>query len=283
MKDTAKERLQKSLEKRNSEKLKRLITTDIPSRSNWKNLSGNKVNKLYIDHYVGMTDSNEHLYYCICDCGNVLIARGVYVISGKIKSCGCIGMEKRSKIMTEYNKNRTYEERTKLHLTHGESKTRLYKIWVGIKTRLFNPNATHYEYYGGKNLNMYEEWIPPNSGFVKFKEWAIDNGYDDTKTIDRIDNSKGYYPDNCRWITQKDQLYNTTRSVFIKYDKYNYPASIWSKITGIEPGVICRRYYDGKDIKDVLFCKNVHSINKEYIDFDKEKADSFIQYNKEEG
>lgn len=86
------------------------------------------------------------------------------------------------------------------NLKHGLSKTRLHKEWRGILHRCKNQSASHYEYYGGKGITVCEQWV---NNFVNFYNWAINNGYDDSLTLDRIDNNKGYSPYNCRWVTHK--------------------------------------------------------------------------------
>jgi len=79
---------------------------------------------------------------------------------------------------------------------HGSRHTRLYNIWHGMKQRCFNPNDPNYKYYGGRGAVVCDEWL----SFVSFKEWAESNGYDDTLSIDRIDPTSDYCPQNCRWI-----------------------------------------------------------------------------------
>jgi len=73
-----------------------------------------------------------------------------------------------------------------------------------MKQRCANPKASDYRYYGARGISVCSDWVT----FAPFEEWALANGYGETLTIDRIDNDKGYSPDNCRWVTQRQQLKN---------------------------------------------------------------------------
>ena len=101
---------------------------------------------------------------------------------------------------------------------YAESKTRLYTIWIGMKSRCYNPKYPHYKRYGGRGLTVYFGW---KDDYLAFKSWAISNGYIDTLTIDRIDNDKGYQPDNCRWITRSDNTKKVSRDHAEDIDNIN--------------------------------------------------------------
>ena len=123
---------------------------------------------------------------CVCDCGNYFVASAENLSSGHTKSCGCSTRK------------------------HGlAKKERLYNIWVCMKQRCRDENASNYRYYGGRGISVCDEW---RSDYTKFREWALSHGYKDDLTIDRIDVNENYCPENCRWITIAEQQRNTTRT-----------------------------------------------------------------------
>lgn len=86
---------------------------------------------------------------------------------------------------------------------------RLYKVWQGMKERCYNKNNHAYMNYGGRGITVCEEWLDPRN-FIK---WALENGYDENAprgqcTLDRINNYKGYSPNNCRWVSMNEQTKN---------------------------------------------------------------------------
>jgi hypothetical protein len=93
------------------------------------------------------------------------------------------------------------------NITHGESNTRLFRIWDAMLQRCTNKNKHNYKYYGGRGIKVCDEW----NKYEIFSSWAKNNGYDDSLSIDRIDNDGNYEPSNCRWATQATQHRNTRR------------------------------------------------------------------------
>lgn len=142
--------------------------------------------------------------YCIaeCKCGTVKEVRIDSLISGKSKSCGC---QLSSLAKTAFT-------------THNQSHSRLYSIFNGMKQRCYNKNHNSYHNYGARGIIICEEWL---NNFGKFYTWAINNGYKDDLTIDRIDVDRNYEPDNCQWITLQEQQLNKNNTVYVEYQGNN--------------------------------------------------------------
>lgn len=141
---------------------------------------------------ISTSNKNKKKYNCglyLCDCGNEFIARHEYVKSFHTKSCGCLA-------------RKINAERLK---THGMTNTKIYKSWSHIKERCFVKKDKSYKNYGGRGISMCEEW---RNNFMAFYDWSMANGYQDSLTIDRINNDGNYEPSNCRWTNSTIQACN---------------------------------------------------------------------------
>lgn len=119
--------------------------------------------------------------------------------------------------------------------------SRLNKIWSDMKARCYDPKTQAYKFYGERGITVCEEWLdkevveyPSTKGWLSFKNWALTHGYADDLTIDRIDNNKGYSPDNCRWVSIKTQCNNTRHNRFITYNGRTQTMVQWSEEFGYE-------------------------------------------------
>lgn len=137
---------------------------------------------------------------------------------------------------------------------HGLCNTRLYSIWQTMKQRCGNPKRSNYKYYGKKGITVCEEW---QNSFLAFREWAINNGYSDRLTIDRIDLHKGYSPENCRWATPKQQQNNISTNRKLSYYGETHTVMQWAEKYNISANMIYKRIYRGWDVERALTTKNL--------------------------
>lgn len=98
-----------------------------------------------------------------------------------------------------------------------------------MKKRCLNPNANNYQDYGGRGIIVCDEW----KQYESFKKWAIENGYSDDLSIDRIDVNGNYEPSNCRWATAKQQNNNRRSNKFYSFDGEQHTISEWADIVGV--------------------------------------------------
>jgi hypothetical protein len=119
----------------------------------------------------------------------------------------------------------------------AKNNPRLNRIWRAMKTRCSNANCENYKWYGGKGINVCDEWLT----FYPFYLWAISNGYKENLTIDRIDSNKDYCPENCRWVTEIEQKRNQSNNRPITFNGQTKLAIEWAEITGISEKTICAR------------------------------------------
>lgn len=127
---------------------------------------------------------------------------------------------------------------------NGLSGTRLCAAYRSMIRRCYNENDKSYSDYGARGIIVCDEWL---NDFQAFYDWAMENSYRDDLTIDRIDNNKGYSPDNCRWITNREQQRNKRSNVYIFYNGKNMLLTDVAKEIGVAVGAICTRIKNGKD------------------------------------
>lgn len=218
-----------------SQLLRRGLVTDCGCKTKGR-LIGKRFGRLVVLEYTELgkkTKCGDIVWKCLCDCGNItyVATNNLETKRSKTLSCGCLRKEKATK--------------------HNLSHTKIYKTLVAIKCRCKNKNNKNYLRYGGRGITICEEWDGEN-GFENFYKWSIENGYRDGLTIDRIDNHKGYSPDNCRWTTQKIQMNNTRRNRIIEIDGISHSVTEWSEITGISARTISDRLCRGLDERSAV-------------------------------
>lgn len=164
----------------------------------FRDLTGQRFGRLVVKNFSHFNTKHVAYWVCMCDCGKKRIVSRNNLTSGHTKSCGCLAQEIDSM----------------LFFKHGGRKTRLYKIWCGIKDRCKNKNRDCYKNYGGRGITICNEW---ENDFSVFQNWALNHGYKQDLSIDRIDNNKGYTPENCRWTTNIEQQNNKRNNILINF------------------------------------------------------------------
>lgn len=189
-------------------------------------ITGKRFNMWTVVECVGKNKSGGYMWRCICDCGNERIVEGRSVRGGTSKCCGC-----------------TRGKDNMGNFKHGGKKERLYVVWSSMKQRCLNPNDPYYFRYGGRGISICDDW----KDYRKFREWAESSGYDKNNrdrscTLDRVNNDGNYCPENCRWVTQKEQDNNRSSNHFITNSSgVSKTLSQWSEVTGIRKDTLRRR------------------------------------------
>lgn len=134
---------------------------------------------------------------------------------------------------------------------HGLSNTRLHKIWHSMYCRCYYPTTNQYKNYGGRGIKVCEEW-KHTQGFINFYNWAINNGYKENLTLDRIDNNKGYCPENCRWKTPKEQSNNRRNNVCYTFNGETKTSKQWCELYNVSQTTLLDRLKRGWTLEQAL-------------------------------
>lgn len=191
-----------------------------------------------------MYGQNRSFSLCVCDCGVEKEIATSSLKSGLTKSCGCI------------KRQQTVERNT----THGKSRMKEYKHWMYLKQRCNNANNIRHERYGKRGITVCKRWS--NS----FENFLDDMGLMPTPkhTVERINNNKGYSPDNCVWATLKEQAKNTSKTIRVEYNGKTQLMEDWAKEFDMPVRNLYKRYHKGKR-GDALFFKGNYSIKQKTI------------------
>lgn len=204
--------------------------------ANLIDLTGQRFGRLEVLEYVG-----NRKWKCLCDCGKHKIVDARHLKDGHSKSCGCL--------------------KIKYQITNK----RIFDIWNNMKRRCDNPCDKDSKYYHDKGITYCDEW----NMYEEFETWALNNGYSDNLTIDRIDGNLPYCPENCRWITIEEQQRNKSNNAIYEYKGVSKTLSEWAKEFNIP-----RETLRSRIVK--LGYSFEKAISKPY---GKQKTNVFIEYN----
>lgn len=176
--------------------------------------------------------NNRIFFKCICSCDNKTISqvRSDRLKNGTSKSCGCYKLE----VITKT----------------GMSRDRMYGIWDGMIRRCYDKSNKRYSNYGGRGIRVCKDWL---NDFMIFYNWAIENGYEENLTIERIDVDKNYEPSNCCWITMAEQAKNKTNTIYITLDTgETYRLTDFANQNNVSRETVLKRYKNGINNKERL-------------------------------
>lgn len=194
-----------------------------------EDITGRTFNKLTAIKFHHRDKDHKNYWVFRCSCGKEIITRKTAVTSGTIKSCGCI--------------------RKVPNRTHGLSNDALYSIFQSMKQRCYNKKDRGYTNYGGRGIGVCESWLNKPESFY---DWALTHGYKKGLSIDRIDNNKGYCPENCRWTTMKTQQRNKRTTRLLTYKGETQCLKDWADYYKISGSTLRGRLKRGWSLNDAL-------------------------------
>ena len=209
-----------------------------------KDLTGMVVDDLTViefSHKEKKYKQYQYYWKCKCKCGKEIIRSHRSLLENRgYKSCGCY----RDKILKEHNFKINNPRKS-----HGMSKTRLYKIYAKIKERCYYEKYPEIHLYGGRGIKMCDEW---KKDFMMFYNWAMENGYNEKLSIDRIDFDGDYEPSNCRWADKITQANNKRNNIRLTYNGETHTMPEWARILNLPYSTLADRHKKGKSVEEIL-------------------------------
>jgi hypothetical protein len=199
-------------------------------------LTGLKFGRLTLLEKAGSTPSGQARWLCACDCGGTKIADASQIKRGRTSSCGCLALEQKRQAAqsqcSEYSRTNLYRER---------------KTWENMLARCYNASHVSFKNYGAAGITVCDRWRD------SFPAFAKDMGERPAgKTIDRIDGSKGYFLENCRWADKTEQANNRRTNHRIAIDGQTKTIAEWARHYGMSQFVIHSRLYQGWSVHDAV-------------------------------
>ena len=191
-------------------------------------LKGQQFGRLTVLRKQMMKRHGRAYWLCQCQCGKKVFVKGTDLTLLKTRSCGC------------YRREKTRQTFRK-HGDSGRILSSLYKVWAGMKQRCLNKNCKQYKYYGGRGIKLSKVW----HDYVAFKEWALASGWRKNLEIDRIDNDGNYCPENCRWVTRKENSRNTSRTIWKTINGETKSLAEWCEIYKVSYRMVLQRVSKG--------------------------------------
>jgi hypothetical protein len=203
-------------------------TNELPPKA--KNHFGKRFGFLTAKEYAGKDKNGKARWTCICDCGTEVVAPANGLVTKYITSCGVC------------SKKTNGLKRRKQHRN-----TPLYRKYWSMIDRCQNKSSKVWDRYGGRGITVCDRWRKSFDDFVE------DMGVPGPKmTIERIDNNKGYSPENCRWATMQEQQRNRRDTVFLTFNSQTKCLADWAKELNVTPQALSYRVRNGYSTEDIF-------------------------------
>lgn len=207
-----------------------------------RNISCQRFGRLLAIEDVGKRGLDGRLWRFMCDCGGETIVPLKQVTRGITESCGCLQKEAAARSCVARS-------------THGLNKARINNIWRGMIARCYRDGSVSFHAYGARGIRVCREW---KDSMTTFATWAFSNGYDDEKSIDRIDVNGDYSPENCRWATAQEQCENKRTNHFVTIRGETKTLAAWARQIGIRPAGLAYRIRNNWPDDELISLKDHH-------------------------
>lgn len=177
---------------------------------------------------IRIKNKSRRKVFCVCDCGKEVYVEFSALDTGNTKSCGCLKKETTSSVKS----------------THRMSKSVEYDTWCSIKSRCCNKRNADYKFYGAKGIEMCDRWLESFENFYEDMGERPSGGH----SIDRINSEGGYYPENCRWATKKEQARNQSNNKIIEYKDKKYTLIELSEVLFFDYRLVAERLRNNWDL-----------------------------------
>lgn len=167
-----------------------------------------------------------------CSCGNTAIKRVSNVRSGTATSCGCYAVETTKARLT----------------THGLTGDPRFQVWIDMRKRCLNPDSSEHDNYGGRGIEIHPDWLDNPAKFIADMGPRPKGG-----TIERVDNSQGYTPDNCVWATMSAQQNNKRTNLLLTHRGATATLAQWARSENLPVSTVVFRFHRGLPPEIVLY------------------------------
>ena len=195
-------------------------------------LTGQQYGKLKVLELAVDIPGKKKKWLCRCECGNEIIVAGSNLRNGHTTGCKKCAMK----------------DLKKGNIKHGMSDSKLYSVWRGILNRCENPKSRSYSDYGAKGISVCDEWHDS----VNFIKWSCDNGYKEGMEIDRKDNTAGYSPSNCRWVTRIENANNKSNNRRFVYNGRGMTMAEIARKNNINYKLFHKHISQGMSVEDAI-------------------------------